>query len=186
MSFSDKGGFHLSDFKKAFSKVQKDIQAAQKRAANRALNSTRAQYAKVVSAELGIPSKTVRGRSRITRPGSDINKALLEIGTKILMTASTFKPKETHVKGRLGKRWAASYQVGRAERIKTDRGFIIDVNNKKVVVQRSTTAVDAPLQSVYVDVFRKAVEQHQASLGKTLRDSFEKNFVSELNFQRNK
>lgn len=174
-------------FKTIFKRLNKGVNTASQRAANRAINSTRAKYAKDVSSSLGLTSKRVRARSKIFKANKNSSDATLSITTKVLIAAHLFKPKVEKVNSARGPRRGASYEVKGRSRTLTVKGFIAQGkgSNGKVILQR-VRAERYPLEIVRIDAFKTEVEGAKPSLISHLRNTFDKNFKSELNFELSK
>ncbi len=170
-------------FTKTFSKIQTAINKSTNRALKRALTSTRAVYAREVSADLGLTVSKAKTRIKLFNPTKDNPVATMSVGVKVEFSASEFKPKKTKVQSKRGPRTGASYTVKGRPTVTVQGGFVIKgkASGKNIIVQRVGDP-KLPTKLVRAGGFKESVERLQPILQKHMMDTFEKNFYSELKF----
>jgi hypothetical protein len=165
----------------AFKQIDKSVKSAATSAMNKAVNSTRAKYAKDISATLGISSSKAKSRSKIFRATGNFLKATLSIGTKIQLAAQDFKTAKIKVMSSRGLRVGATYFNKAQGRLIAPKGVIIKGkgSGKNLVL---TNKGKHKYETVRVDGFESTVEAMKPELDSYILESFKKNFKSTLDY----
>lgn len=163
-------------------RLQRDIEKSKKSAIKRALISARAEYAKVVGAELGLKAGKLKARTRL-----EMKTNTLSIGIRRLFNAHEFTVKAVKVMSRLGKRIGASYKTKTQGLTFLPGSFVTKGKNsgKKIVLHR-TGAAAYPIKETKVDVFTESVRSNIDRIQNAMINSFKKNFNFDLKFNRSK
>lgn len=170
-------------FANAFRKIDLAIKRSTDQALRRAGTSTKALFAKEISAQLGITSKRAKSRAKIINPNESNQSVVLSIGVRLEFAAHDFKPKKTKVDSRLGKRFGATYTVKGRSTVTVPNAFLVKgaKSGKNIIIQRVGDS-RYPTKTVLVAVFRKSVEELRPMLADHLAKTFEKNYKSNLKF----
>lgn len=175
-----------NDFIKAFKKIQKAINTSANQAMNKALTNTKTLYAKKVASTLGVSSARIKKRAKVNKVNADSRKGSLDIGIRVKFAAQDFKPSKIKVESSKGKRTGATIKVGQGERTKIDGVFIAKAKSGKTLVISRVGDERYPTKTVLTNEFEKAVTKEQTSLVEYLRESFDKNLKSQLDFNLKK
>lgn len=171
-------------FGKMSKALQKAVALSTKQALSRAATSTRAEYAKEVSKELGIKSSTAKKRAKIVPPKINVPAAIVSIGTQYQLAAHEFKTAKIKLSTSKGIRYGATYAIGGKKAI-APAGVRAKGKNsgKTIVVTKISKGV---YKTVKVDGFLETVKRQAPTLGKHMRETFNKNFNSALQFNLKK
>lgn len=171
----------MSSFVKVFKNIDKAVNAAKKQALQRAGNSTRAQYVKEISDDLGISGKRAKSRA-VVYSKNKTNDVSLSIGVRSQLNAHDFKIKPVKVDTSSGQRIGAQYTVkGRAPET-TTKGFIVKAQSGKNLVMQRTGDSRYGIEVTKVDVFIDAVTKLVPSLKSHIKKAFEDHFKSRIKY----
>lgn len=175
-----------NNFTQVFKKIEKAVNSSSNQAMNKALTNTKTLYAKNLSAELGIPSTRIKQRAKINKVNSGSNVGSLDIGIKVKFAAQDFKPTKTKVESARGLRYGASIKIGQQNKQLVEGAFFATAKSgKKLVISRVSDA-RYPTKTELLDVFAESVEKMKPILFDYLRESFDKNLKSQLDYNLNK
>jgi hypothetical protein len=172
-----------NEFVTAIRKMERAINTSKVQALNKAGVSTRARYAKEISAELGITSARAKSRVRIYKANNGNQSVTVSIGVRVPFAASDFKPKAIAVMSALGKRYGATYTVkGRATEIAPGGFLVKGATSGKLVIIKRVGKEKYPTTTVLVPVFIEAVEKLKPVLDQHMIDTFEKTILGQIKF----
>lgn len=174
-------------FSSAFKKINQNINKSQAQALNKAVTAGRTLYAKEVSKQLGLPSARVKKRSWITKATTGVLSATLNIGTRTMIAAHDLKPvKKVSVDSRLGTRYGATYKDAQGTQF-AGQGFTAKGkgSGKLIILNRYGKGIKE-LETVFVNVFIKAVDGVRTVVKSRMVESFKTNFTNAIKFNSEK
>jgi hypothetical protein len=173
-----------NEFVTVFRNMERAINTSKKQALNKAGVSTRARYAKEISADIGISSARAKSRVRIYKGSSEGTLSVtVSIGVRVPFAAQDFKPKAIAVMSALGKRFGATYTVkGRATELAPGGFLVTGSQSGKLVVIKRVGKDRYPTTTVLVPVFLEAVERLKPLLDQHMIDTFERTILSQIKF----